>query len=122
MYGIRAALMFNSGNCSVIYSPAVNIFFINRTITIINEGLNKLSICLASNKQTLNNEKSHYIIFHRAQLKQSNINVSLSNISLEQVTFTKFLGVIIDEKLSFTRRISYIKTKISKGMGIIIKA
>ena len=32
------------------------------------------------------------------------------------------MGVIIDEKLSFTRRISYIKTKISKAMGIIIKA
>ena len=34
----------------------------------------------------------------------------------------KFLGVIIDEKLSFTRHISYIKNKISKTMGIIIKA
>ena len=35
---------------------------------------------------------------------------------------TKFLGVIIDDKLSFSRHISYIKNKISKGMGIIIKA
>ena len=34
----------------------------------------------------------------------------------------KLLGVIIDEKLSFTRHISYIKNKISKAMGIIIKA
>ena len=84
--------------------------------------MNKLSIWLASNKLTLNIEKSHYVIFHRARLKQSNINITLSNISLERVTFTKFLGVIIDEKLSFTRHISYIKNKISKAMGIIIKA
>ena len=34
----------------------------------------------------------------------------------------KFLRVIIDDKLSFSRHISYIKNKISKGMGIIIKA
>ena len=79
-------------------------------------------IWFASNKLTLNIEKSHYVIFHRARLKQSNINITLSNISLERVTFTKFLGVIIDEKLSFTRHISYIKNKISKAMGIIIKA
>ena len=52
----------------------------------------------------------------------SGVHFALSNISLERVTFTKFLGVIIDEKLSFTRHISYIKNKISKAMGIIIKA
>ena len=84
--------------------------------------MNKLSIWLASNKLTLNIEKSHYVIFHRARLKQSNINITLSNISLERVTFTKFLGLIIDEKLSFTRHISYIKNEISKAMGIVIKA
>ena len=94
----------------------------NSLSTIINEELNKLSIWLASNKLTLNIEKSHYVIFHRARLKQSNINIILSSISLERVTFTKFLGVIIDEKLSFTRHISYIKKKISKAMGIFIKA
>ena len=56
------------------------------------------------------------------QHKQSKIEINLSNISLKRVSFTKFLGVIIDEKLSFTRHISYIKNKISKAMGIIIKA
>ena len=71
---------------------------------------------------TLNIGKSHYVIFHRARLKQSNINITLSNISLVRVTFTELLGVIIDEKLSFTSHISYIKNKISKAMGIIIKA
>ena len=70
---------------------------------------------------TLNIEKSHYVIFHRARLMQGNINITLSNISLEQVTFTKFLSVILDGKISFTRHISYIKSKISKDMGIIIK-
>ena len=95
---------------------------LNSLSTIINEELNKLSIWLASNKLTLNIEKSHYVTFHRARLKQSNINITLSNISLERVTFTKFLGVIIDEKLSFTGHISYIKNKISKAMGIIIES
>ena len=57
------------------------------------------------------------------QLKQTKIELNLSNISLKCVSFTKFLGVLIDEKLSIsTRHISYIKNKILKAMGIIIKA
>ena len=62
------------------------------------------------------------MIFHRARLKQTKIELNLGNISIKRISFTKFLGVIIDEKLSFTRHISYIKNKISKAMGIIIKA
>ena len=60
--------------------------------------------------------------FHRARLKQYNVNISLCDLSLNRVNFTNFLGVIIDDKLSFSRHILYIKNKISKGMGIIIKA
>ena len=64
------------------------------------------------------------MIFHRARLKKTdaNIPIILNNTNLEQVTFTKFLGVIIDDKLTFDRHIVYTKNKISKGLGIIIKA
>ena len=117
--------MFRKKLYSILFADDTNVFLegnnLNSLSTIINEELNKLSIWLASNKLTLNIEKSHFVIFHRALLKQSNINITLSYISLERVTFTKFLGVIIDEKLSFTGHISYIKNKISKAMGIIIK-
>ena len=64
------------------------------------------------------------MIFHGARLKRTNTNIPiiLNNTNLEQVTFTKFLGVIIDDKLTFERHIVYAKNKISKGLGIIIKA
>ena len=84
--------------------------------------LDKLTIWLAFNKLILNINKSHFVIFHRARLKHNNVNISLCDISLNRVTLTKFLGVIFDDKLSFSRHVSYIKNKISKGMGIIIKA
>ena len=81
---------------------------------MLNIELDKLSIWLTSNKLTLNIDKSHFVIFHRARLKQNNVNISLCDISLNRVTFTKFLGVIIDDQLSFSRLVSYIKNKISK--------
>ena len=34
----------------------------------------------------------------------------------------KYLGVIIDPKLKWCEHISYVKNKVSKGIGIIFKA
>ena len=40
---------------------------------------------------------------------------------IEKVNKTKFLGVIVDQKLSFSHHIDYIKKKIAKNIGIISK-
>ena len=84
---------------------------------ILNAELAKLTIWLSAKKLTLNSSKSHFMIFHRARLKKSNtdIPIILNNTNLEQVTFTKFLGVIIDDKLTFERNIVYTKNTIFQG-------
>ena len=41
---------------------------------------------------------------------------------LQEVSSTKFLGVILDRKLTWKEHITYISSKISKGMGMLIKA
>ena len=38
------------------------------------------------------------------------------------VNYTKFLGIIIDDGLKWTNHIAYVKNKISKGFGIILRA
>ena len=50
------------------------------------------------------------------------ITPSLNHISLKRVKFTKFLGVIIDDQLKWSNHILYIKNKIAKGFGIILRA
>ena len=52
---------------------------LNTLFTVINKELNKLSIWLASNKLTLNTDKSHYVIIHRARLKQTKIKIKNKN-------------------------------------------
>ena len=49
-------------------------------------------------------------------------NLSLNNIALKRVNYSKFLGVIIDDGLKWTNHISYIKNKIGNGFGIILRA
>ena len=46
----------------------------------------------------------------------------MGNTTLQQVNFTKCLGVIMDDKLNFIHHISYKKNKISKGMDLLLKA
>ena len=61
------------------------------------------------------------MVFHRSRRKLDKEDILLDNTIIKQVTFTKFLGIIIDDKLKWIHHNSYIKNKISKGMGIILK-
>jgi hypothetical protein len=46
----------------------------------------------------------------------------MNNEVITKVESTKFLGVVIDYKLCWSDHIHYIKSKISKGIGILCKA
>ena len=85
------------------------------------------SICnwFKSNKLLLNTEKKFYIIFHRARLKVTkdiHLNLKMDNITLSKVSTIKYLGVIVDHKLNWIDHITYVKSKISKGIGIMYRA
>ena len=62
-------------------------------------------------------------IFHRSRIKPNVINkMVMDNHDLTQVNSATYLDVIIDHKLNWIEHISYVKDKISKGIGIIYKA
>ena len=62
------------------------------------------------------------MVFHRARRKMYHKDIILNNNILQQVQCTHFLGIIIDDKLKWANHITYIKNKLSKGMGILLKA
>ena len=84
--------------------------------------LDLLSIWLNSNKVSLNTQNNFYLLFHRARLKGNNLVVKINDCVLNRVNNIKYLGVIIDHKLKWCEHISYVKNKVSKGLGIIFKA
>ena len=47
------------------------------------------------------------------------VNISMNGASLDHVTVTKFLGVIINENLSWKSHIEYVLGKLSRNVGII---
>ena len=89
---------------------------------IINNELQKLYIWLRANKLTLNIDKT-YMIFHRARIKNKDfgLGISINNCALK-VENCKYLGIILDTRISWVEDITFVKNKISKGIGIMYQA
>ena len=84
----------------------------NHLVSIVNNELAKLVIWLKVNKLSLNLSKTNFMIFHPRQ-KKVNVNVplTLENTVIKQVTETKFLGVLIDQHLSWKPHIDFVLKK-----------
>ena len=62
------------------------------------------------------------MIFCRLQKFHHNVKLLIDGQAIDEVQKTKFLGIIIDNKLTWKWHIDYIAGKISRGIGMIIKA
>ena len=111
---------------SILFADDTSVFIEGHSyaevIEILNNELLKVSDRLMANKLTINLEKSHYMIFHRSRLKDCDKkDVIIQDRIISHVTSTKFLGVIIDDKLKWNLHILYMKNKIAKSNGILYK-
>src|SRR6218665_3029945 len=100
-------------NCSsilqlVLFADDTSAFIIGLNYVdlfqIMNEELSKLSMWFQVNKLSLNITKSNYMIFKSKKshnMDFSNLNLSIDNTQLARVSKIKFLGVIIDEHLTW---------------------
>ena len=79
---------------------------------------------LILNKLTLNYKKTKYMIFQKKGiskrlLKKVNLNINKNNI--KQVETFKYLGIILDNKLSWQEHIQSLQTKLAKFSGVVYK-
>ena len=94
---------------------------INDLISIMNSELDLIVEWLQTNKLSINITKCHFMIFSTTDSVHTS-NVKIAQTDIDEVFHTKFLGVIIDNKLTWKNHINYIKSKISKGLGILCRA
>ena len=91
-------------------------------IQSVNSELCLLNTWLKTNKLSLNVNKTYYLIFHRARIKVDNDNsIRMNDSVINSASHVQYLGVIIDSKLNCIPHITYVKNKISKGIGIMFK-
>ena len=92
----------------------------------MNLELSKISLWFKANKLSLNVTKTKYSLFHPAAkkrfLKDPIPTLKMDNTAIDRENVTKFLGVLIDENLSWKPHINNVSTKISKSIGILYKS
>ena len=80
---------------------------LNDLIATANTEIQKISDQLKINKLSLNIKKTHFILFHFRQKKITlDFELKIDNSEVEKATFTKFLGVVLQENLSWKKEIN----------------
>jgi len=90
---------------------------------MINTELVLLAEWFKTNRLSLNVKKTSSITFHSPNktILNSGNKLSLEGIAIEQVSSTKFLGIYIDECLTWKEHVKVIASKIAINLGILRK-
>ena len=90
---------------------------------LTNSELEKVSSWFIANKLSINIKKTNFMLFKPRQKKCAlNQPLLIDGKEIEQVSQTSFLGVIINQNLSWKSHIGCITSKIAKSAGIIYKS
>ena len=115
---------------SILFADDTNLFYSHQNINTLFETVNKellhLNEWFKANKLSLNTVKTKYTFFHKHSvadnipLKLPNLYINKTHIKRERKM--KFLGVILDETLTWKSHIDLIQSKVAKSLGILYKA
>ena len=100
----------------IIFADDTNLFYSHHNIkelfTTVNKELQKLGDWFTSNKLSLNIKKTKYTFFHKNSVKDSIPlklpDLHIFNKTIERTSSIKFLGVMLDEHITWNE---HIKTK-----------
>ena len=90
----------------------------------MNAALEEVSNWFKTNKLPVNASKTNYMILgtsHMTSVKAQHFNVILDDTVLDRVKCTKFLGVLIDENLTWKCHIDCVSKTLSRNIGIMNK-
>ena len=95
----------------------------NRTLeNKINNELLNIYLWLKVNNLSLNIKKTHYMVFCRRKKLNVDMKLLINGEAIDEVQPIKFVGIIIDNKLSWKYHIDHISGKIAREIGMTIKA
>ena len=110
-----------------MFAKDTNLFFSHSDINILFEKMNKkltnVSNWFNANKLSLNVKKTKFSFFHKSS-KKDNIplrlpNLNINGFTIERESSIKFLGVWIDENLTWRDHIHTVENKIAKNIGLL---
>ena len=87
----------------ILFADDTNIFYSDDNLNVLNDvihqEMDKLQCWFEVNKLSLNVSKTSFMVFGKRR-NDPGINILINNENIERVYETKFLGVIIDDRIS----------------------
>ena len=112
---------------SFVFANDINILFSHNKVILLVKTLDEVPLKLTSwcqvNKLSINYSQSKIMVFNPSRQRWNlDIKLEISNCAIERVKDTIFLGVILDENLTWKHHMANVARKISKSIGIIYKS
>ena len=122
-------------NCSSlltfrIFADDTNVFASARDLKtleqLINTELKNVKLWCDANKLSINFSKTNFMIVKSPRKRDLAVNIKIESVDgtsylLERKDRVKYLGVLLDDTVSFKHHISYVASRISRSNGIIAK-
>ena len=115
-----------------MFADDTNLFYSHKNIEnlffTMNNELVKINQWFKINRLSLNIKKTKFKLFHKKSLTKwgSTLplaipNLQIGNKNIERVSSIKFLGVMLDEHLSWKDHIKIVEYKLEKNMGLLYR-
>ena len=109
----------------ILYADDANIIITGQSEEEIQSKLLQITSLLLkwvdSNGLSLNLKKTHFMVFSHQKVDYSKLNVTIAGTKIGRVSEARFLGVILDDKLSWSKHIAAVRTKMIRYIGIMYR-
>ena len=118
-------LPYASNFKTTLFADDTNLHLCHRNLKILQsqtvQEINKINNWMNTNKLTINYSKSCYMIVCKKSVASTNFKLSINHNLIENTESVKYLGVYLDDKLTWNIHIDNLSKKLSKVCGMIYK-
>ena len=108
----------------ILFADDSNLFYSHSNLNVlfdtVNSELNNISSWIKANKLSLNINKTSFMLFSKKVIHPPQ-PIYIDNNQILRTDCTKFLGMYIDQDLSWKHHVNYLCKLISRNVGVINK-
>ena len=109
----------------LLFAGDTNLFISGKNICQLQHNMESdlmnIAEWLKANKLSLNIKKTHFMVFSNKNKTPTNMILHIGGQPIEKVEHTKFVGVILDHKITWKKHINYIPVKLQKELALLKK-